>query len=61
MEAIERLSPGTIIYVSCDHQTLIRDLASLSRKRYAITAIERFDMSPQTYHFETVVVLKAQK
>jgi len=61
MEAIEKLSPAVIIYVSCDHQTLIRDLASLSPQSYSITAIEGFDMFPQTYHFETITVLKKQK
>jgi 23S rRNA (uracil1939-C5)-methyltransferase len=48
----------TIIYVSCDLQTLVRDLARISPHPYRIDSIEGFDMFPQTYHFETVVRLK---
>lgn len=45
-----------IVYVSCDPPTLGRDLATLS-SRYAVTAIEAFEMFPQTAHVETVVAL----
>jgi 23S rRNA (uracil1939-C5)-methyltransferase len=57
---IREWSPGTIIYVSCDPQTLIRDLAGLSPDPYKISLIEGLDLFPQTYHFETVVLLEKQ-
>jgi len=57
MEQIRSLAPGTIIYVSCDPQTLGRDLFSIPREEYRIDRIEGLDMFPQTYHFETVVRL----
>jgi len=57
MEAIRELAPGTIVYVSCDPQTLARDLAKLSPRDYEINVVEGLDMFPQTYHFETVVRL----
>ena len=57
MEAIRELAPGSIIYVSCDPQTLARDLARLSPRAYEISFVEGLDMFPQTYHFETVVRL----
>jgi 23S rRNA (uracil1939-C5)-methyltransferase len=53
---IRELSPRTIIYVSCDPQTLCRDIAELSTV-YTIDLAEGLDMFPQTYHFETVVRL----
>lgn len=57
MKQISRLAPPSIIYVSCDVQTLIRDLTAISPTDYAIRYVEGFDLFPQTYHFETVVQL----
>ncbi len=57
MEQIRRRAPKTIIYVSCDPQTLARDLAKISPRDYRIDFVEGLDMFPQTYHFETVVRL----
>ena len=57
MKKIQEWAPDTILYVSCDPQTLARDLAVISPHDYAIDLIEGLDMFPQTYHFETVVRL----
>jgi 23S rRNA (uracil1939-C5)-methyltransferase len=57
MEQIRRWAPETIVYVSCDPQTLCRDLAHISQF-YKIDLAQGLDMFPQTYHFETVVRLK---
>jgi tRNA/tmRNA/rRNA uracil-C5-methylase (TrmA/RlmC/RlmD family) len=48
--------PPTILYVSCDPATLARDVARL--KEYEITALESFDMFPQTAHVETLCQLR---
>ena len=45
-----------IIYISCDPQTLGRDLGILSTS-YAPRSIAAFEMFPQTSHVETVVEL----
>jgi 23S rRNA (uracil1939-C5)-methyltransferase len=45
-----------IIYISCDPQTLGRDLGILSTA-YAPRSIAAFEMFPQTSHVETVVEL----
>jgi len=50
--------PGTILYVSCDPQTLMRDLKRFALHGYEIDFISGFDLFPQTYHFETVVRLR---
>ncbi len=57
MERIQKWAPKIIIYVSCDPQTLARDLARLSGRNYRIDLVQGLDMFPQTYHFETVVRL----
>jgi 23S rRNA (uracil1939-C5)-methyltransferase len=56
MRKIQELSPGTIIYVSCDPQTLCRDIAEIS-ELYSVDLAQGLDMFPQTYHFETVLRL----
>jgi len=58
MRRIAEWSPETIIYVSCDPQTLARDLAALPIGNYQIDHLEGFDLFPQTYHFETVARLR---
>jgi 23S rRNA (uracil1939-C5)-methyltransferase len=59
IEALCRLCPDKIVYVSCDPATLARDLKLFcSDERYMITDIQPVDMFPQTYHIETVVTLQ---
>jgi 23S rRNA (uracil1939-C5)-methyltransferase len=61
LEVMKRLAewaPEIVIYVSCDPQTLIRDLAALPARDYRIDFIEGLDLFPQTYHIETVVRLR---
>ncbi len=48
--------PSTLIYMSCDPQTLKRDLLKLQSK-YTIQSIKAYDMFPYTYHLESVCVL----
>ncbi len=55
------LSPTTsevarIIYVSCDPATLARDIARLGAG-WQVTAVQAFDMFPQTSHVETVCTI----
>ena len=47
-----------VIYVSCDAQTLGRDLAILAAARFVPRAVETFEMFPQTSHVESVVLLE---
>jgi 23S rRNA (uracil1939-C5)-methyltransferase len=57
MKKIREWDPDTILYVSCDPQTLARDLSVISPRNYTMDLVEGLDMFPQTYHFETVVRL----
>ncbi len=52
--------PRMIAYVSCNVQTLVRDLAVLvsSFPRYRLSTAQAFDMFPQTNHVEALVILQ---
>ncbi|MEW6145074.1 MAG: class I SAM-dependent RNA methyltransferase [Thermodesulfobacteriota bacterium] len=57
VEGIARLSPGKVIYVSCDPATLARDLRMLIDSGYRLQRLKPFDMFPQTYHIESLSLL----
>ncbi len=50
-------SARQIIYVSCDPSTLARDCSRLVDGGYKVESIQPFDLFPQTYHVETVVLM----
>ena len=54
------LLPEKIVYVSCEPETLARDIKLLSEK-YEIKKIQPVDMFPMTFHVETVVGLILRK
>jgi 23S rRNA (uracil1939-C5)-methyltransferase len=58
MRELLRVLPQRIIYVSCDPPTLARDLVPLLHGGYEVTWSRPFDLFPQTYHTESVTVLR---
>ncbi|MCL5967309.1 MAG: 23S rRNA (uracil(1939)-C(5))-methyltransferase RlmD [Firmicutes bacterium] len=54
--ALSVASPSKIIYVSCDPETLARDVARLSS--YRVTHVTPVDLFPRTDHVETVLVME---
>jgi 23S rRNA (uracil1939-C5)-methyltransferase len=55
---LARISSPEIVYVSCDPVTLARDLKALLAAGYKLAEIHMVDMFPQTFHLETVVILR---
>jgi 23S rRNA (uracil1939-C5)-methyltransferase len=52
-----RIRPATAVYVSCNPETLARDLTRIVGHRYAVRSLQPVDMFPHTPHIETVVVI----
>lgn len=57
-EAIVAVQPRRVVYVSCDPQTLVRDLDWFAHQGYRSIALQPFDMLPQTEHVECVATLQ---
>jgi 23S rRNA (uracil1939-C5)-methyltransferase len=55
--SLVELGARRVRYVSCDPATLARDLAPLLTAGYRIEEAHLFDMFPQTFHIETVMLL----
>ncbi len=51
--------PRTVVYVSCDPATQMRDLKGFLAAGYTLTAAQPFDLFPQTRHLECVLTLRA--
>lgn len=56
VEALLQVKPKKIIYVSCEPETLARDIKLLS-SAYQIEQVQPVDMFPMTFHVETIVGL----
>ncbi len=61
LEALVKSKVKQIIYVSCDPTTLARDCRNLVEKGYRLESIQPFDLFPQTYHVECVVLMSRLK
>lgn len=59
LESITKISPGKVIYVSCDPATLSRDLKYLCSNGFLLKSVQPLDMFPQTVKIETICLLKS--
>ena len=59
-EYLKTINSKYIIYVSCDMQTLKRDLIDLN-ENYKTNSINLVDMFRGTYHCESIVILERKK
>jgi len=58
LAALLTRKPRQIVYVSCDPATQMRDLKSFLAAGYELTAVQPFDLFPQTRHLECVITLR---
>lgn len=61
LSSVVTLNPKRIVYVSCNPETLERDLKYLIKNGYKVKKIQPVDMFPHTSHTETVVCLSRKK
>ena len=61
IESVARMAPKRVVYVSCNPETLARDLALLTKKGYRVESSTPVDMFPHSEHIETVVLLSHKK
>ena len=61
LRSLLRLKPERVVYISCEPETLSRDLDILTRGGYRAQLAQPVDMFPFTRHVETVVQLSQQK
>lgn len=61
LEAIGKVKPERIVYVSCDPSTLGRDLKILEQQGYKTEKVQPVDMFPHTAHIENVALLSKDR
>ena len=53
---IAHARPKTLVYVSCDPQTLARDVQRLQNCGFSLKSVTPLDLFPQTYHVEAMAM-----
>ena len=61
LKALIALAPQRVVYVSCNPETLARDLTCLVARGYTVNTLQPVDMFPFTRHVECVVCLSREK
>lgn len=57
LTALCSLAPKRVIYISCNPETLARDLQFLRQNHYKAETIQPVDMFPHTRHIETICLV----
>lgn len=58
LSSVVTMKPGKVVYVSCNPETLVRDLKYLTSNGYKVKRAVACDMFPFTGHVETVCLLE---
>ncbi len=61
IDSLTKMAPERIVYISCNPETLARDLQFIIKKGYAVKTIQPVDMFPHTNHIECACLLKQNK
>ena len=57
LDQLFAFNPSRVVYVSCNPATQVRDLVAFREAGYSVTAVQPFDLFPQTKHLECVTTL----
>ena len=57
IESLAKMAPQRVVYISCNPETLARDLQMIVKKGYTVKAIQPVDMFPHTNHIECACLL----
>ena len=60
INAVKKIKPSRVIYISCEPSTLARDL-ELFKDTFNIEEVQPVDMFPRTFHVETVACLRLKE
>ncbi len=58
VDAIAGMAPDRVVYISCDPDTLARDVKRIAALSYRDGRAEAVDLFPRTAHVETIVLLQ---
>ncbi len=58
LNALVKLAPKKVVYVSCNPETMVRDIKILTGKGYRVEKAAGVDMFPNTVEIEAVVMLR---
>ena len=58
LDAMVHAAPSRIVYISCNPETLRRDVDILVKKGYKLTRVQPYDLFPYTPHTEAVALLE---
>ena len=58
LDAAASLAPARIVYISCNPETQVRDLARLRRAGFSVRTVQPVDMFPHTDHIETIALVE---
>ena len=61
IEAIARMSPQRLVYISCDPATLARDIALLKQRGFRVEKAMAADLFPRCSHVESICLLTRRK
>lgn len=61
LKAMGICAPKKLVYVSCDPETLARDMAVLCRNGFDAVEVQPIDMFPQTHRVECVAFLESRR
>ena len=61
LDCVAKIAPKKVVYISCNPETLARDLKYITKKGYEVKRAVACDMFPFTEHVETVVLMSREK